>query len=126
MTIDETNFSFGNEDTIPGAEGSTQVTGDAPKQVNGHRVDHPLIAGTREISKGTRVDSHDDETVPADSWIGSCRVFGDLGQSGIGRFYLAEQQKPVRRRVALKTIRQDWTPARSSLVSKLSGRFLRS
>ena len=48
MTRDETNFSFGNEDTIPGAEDSTQVTGDGPKQVNGHRVDQPATASTRE------------------------------------------------------------------------------
>ena len=44
------------------------------------------------------------EEVPG-SVIGRYRLLGQIGEGGMGVVYLAEQQEPVRRRVALKIIK---------------------
>src|ERR1039457_4941750 len=38
-------------------------------------------------------------------WIGSCRVVRLLGEGGMGMVYLAEQEQPIARQVALKIIK---------------------
>src|SRR5262245_36902174 len=37
--------------------------------------------------------------------VGPYRLLGPLGEGGFGMVYLAEQQRPVRRRVALKLVK---------------------
>ena len=39
------------------------------------------------------------------NWIGPYRIAAKMGEGGCGEVYLAEQQQPVRRRVALKIIK---------------------
>jgi serine/threonine protein kinase/tetratricopeptide (TPR) repeat protein len=49
--------------------------------------------------------SEDDSTEGTGTRIGRYRLLGRLGEGGYGVVYLAEQQEPVKRRVALKIIR---------------------
>ena len=42
----------------------------------------------------------------AGRWIGPYRLLEALGEGGMGKVYLAEQREPVRRRVAVKVIRE--------------------
>jgi hypothetical protein len=44
--------------------------------------------------------------------VGRYRLLEQIGEGGFGVVYMAEQQHPVRRRVALKVIKAGWTPAR--------------
>jgi hypothetical protein len=41
----------------------------------------------------------------AGSWIGPYHLLQQIGEGGMGLVYMAEQEKPVRRRVALKIIK---------------------
>ncbi len=64
-----------------------------------------LVPAARVDHETTRVlDSGNLPRVPAAEWIGPYRVIGKLGQGGMGTVYLGEQEKPVRRRAALKVI----------------------
>src|SRR5882762_1846437 len=38
-------------------------------------------------------------------WIGRYRILQEIGEGGCGVVYMAEQEQPVRRRVALKVIK---------------------
>ena len=49
-------------------------------------------------------------------WIGPYRVLGQIGAGGMGVVYEAEQEKPVRRKVALKLIR--WGLESRELVAR--------
>ncbi len=44
-------------------------------------------------------------TEPLGSWIGPYKLLQEIGEGGIGAVFMAEQDKPVRRRVALKVIK---------------------
>jgi serine/threonine protein kinase/formylglycine-generating enzyme required for sulfatase activity len=48
-----------------------------------------------------------EESRDRDHWIGPYRLLDVIGEGGMGVVYLAEQQQPVRRRVALKIMRVD-------------------
>jgi serine/threonine protein kinase/Tfp pilus assembly protein PilF len=48
------------------------------------------------------------ETIPAEkpgSWIGRYKLIRMIGEGGMGEVYLAEQEHPIKRRVALKVIK---------------------
>ena len=47
----------------------------------------------------------DDTAKPEDEWIGRYRLLHTIGEGGMGIVYLAEQQEPIRRKVALKVIK---------------------
>ena len=44
--------------------------------------------------------------------IGSYRLLEQIGEGGMGVVFMAEQFEPVRRKVALKVIKPEWTRAR--------------
>jgi hypothetical protein len=44
--------------------------------------------------------------------IGRYKLLQQIGEGGCGVVYMAEQEEPVRRRVALKVIKLGWTPRR--------------
>jgi hypothetical protein len=61
----------------------------------------PVAAGAGE----TPACGYNDPLADADVRIGRYRILRRLGEGGCGVVYLAEQQEPVRRQVALKVIR---------------------
>jgi len=50
--------------------------------------------------------SHHEFTIPHGTQIGPYKLLSVVGEGGFGMVYLAEQQKPVRRQVALSLIGQ--------------------
>jgi len=60
----------------------------------------PAMVGPVTIAPGGAADP----SAPA-TWIGPYRIVDTLGEGGMGLVYLAEQEAPIRRRVALKVIR---------------------
>jgi len=42
--------------------------------------------------------------------IGRYKLLQQIGEGGWGIVFMAEQEEPVRRRVALKIIKPEWTP----------------
>ncbi len=57
--------------------------------------------------------------------IGNYRLIQRIGEGGFGQVYVAEQQQPVRRPVALKLLKPGMGSRRSLPVSKPSGRHWR-
>jgi len=68
---------------------------------------NPLEATARPISQGLEEDSLEtlESLEDANVYIGRYKIIKRLGEGGCGVVYLAEQQKPVKRSVALKIIR---------------------
>ena len=60
------------------------------------------------------------------SHIGLYKLLQEIGEGGMGVVYMAEQEKPVRRRVALKIIKPGMDTARSSPASRPNARPWRS
>ncbi len=50
-------------------------------------------------------EGHVDTSIPAGEQIGSYKIIQLLGRGGMGAVYLAEQEKPIRRQVAIKIIK---------------------
>jgi len=63
----------------------------------------PAIAAPADGNEATATTSLPDEQ--AGKFIGRYKVLEKIGEGGCGVVYLAEQEKPVRRRVALKVIK---------------------
>ncbi|MHC4436797.1 MAG: hypothetical protein ACYS3S_05515, partial [Planctomycetota bacterium] len=64
-----------------------------------------LDAGDDSQAESSKLTSG--EKSPAEkpgSWIGRYKVIRMLGEGGMGVIYLAEQEHPIKRRVALKVI----------------------
>ena len=56
------------------------------------------------------------------SVIGRYKLLQQIGEGGMGVVYMAEQEEPVRRKVALKIIKPGMDSGRSSPASRPSGR----
>jgi eukaryotic-like serine/threonine-protein kinase len=54
--------------------------------------------------------------------IGRYKLLQQIGEGGCGVVYMADQEEPVRRRVALKVIKPAWTRRASLLGSRPNGR----
>jgi hypothetical protein len=83
-----------------------------------------VLSAVALIEQG-RVDS----TLSAEvhgSTIGRYKLLERIGEGGFGVVYMAEQQQPVRRKVALKVVKPGWTAARCWPGSTPSGRPWRS
>ena len=61
----------------------------------------------------------------SDSLIGNYHLIELIGEGGFGVVYMAEQSKPVVRRVALKVIKPEWIHERSSLDLRRNVKRLR-
>ncbi len=78
-----------------------------------HSEDTPAVDSrnehTPEVSYpgGDHTETRRDEPAPLPDRIGPYRILDTLGTGGMGIVYLAEQEEPVRRRVALKLVRPD-------------------
>ncbi len=57
------------------------------------------------IERAERTTMAQDAQLDAQEVIGPYRILQKIGEGGMGDVYLAEQIEPVRRRVALKTIK---------------------
>src|ERR1041384_5929553 len=66
----------------------------------GSFVGKPTEAASTEVGRMTIPLTEE----PGD-WIGRYKLLQPIGEGGFGQVYLAEQQEPVRRRVALKLIK---------------------
>ena len=66
---------------------------------------------------------------PADSrageQIGPYKLLQEIGEGGMGTVWMAEQQEPVRRRVAIKLIKPAWTAARCWPASRPNAKHCR-
>jgi len=61
-------------------------------------------------------------TEKAGDRIGRYKLLQEIGEGGMGSIWMAEQEEPVRRRVALRSSSSAWTPSRSSRGLKPSDR----
>ncbi len=85
-----------------------QVLGDTGNSIgNAHASFRSRSTGSEEL---------------AGEHIGHYRLLQKIGEGGFGVVFLAEQEQPVKRRVALKIIKPGMDTRRSSPASRPSGR----
>ncbi len=81
-----------------------EILGDDPKL--GDEVRAMLDAdNTQTLDAFLRLSGKAAGEAEPPGWIGPYRLIELIGEGGMGRVYLAEQEQPVRRRVALKILR---------------------
>ena len=85
-----------------------------------HISDESLLDSAAEVTC-SRVD-HVELEQPG-SHIGPYKILHRIGEGGMGVVYMAEQEQPVRRRVALKIVKpgMDTTPSHRAIRSRTSG-----
>jgi serine/threonine protein kinase/tetratricopeptide (TPR) repeat protein len=89
-----------------------------PSEIADHDDRTSPAPGTTDASSGTVDLAADDFAVARSSaagprpiterpgtWIGPYKLIQEIGEGGMGKVYMAEQEKPMRRRVALKIIK---------------------
>ena len=100
MPWSEPRFSNGPADTIPTcAEGSRLCF----RRTTGPAVFLNLCR--RSLARTTLVAAPESWSENAGDKIGRYKLLQQIGEGGCGVVYLAEQEDPVRRRVALKVIK---------------------
>jgi serine/threonine protein kinase len=73
---------------------------------SGSFLDHPAVEGvTSDAAAGHGIDPASLLTEGPSSRIGSYKLLQQIGEGGMGVVYMAEQEEPVRRKVALKIIK---------------------
>ncbi|MBX3362157.1 MAG: serine/threonine protein kinase [Phycisphaeraceae bacterium] len=81
----------------------TNPGGAGPDERGGGGAPEPSMIGSRHM--GETPSGISQPRRPAPETIGPYRVRGVLGEGGFGVVYLADQEKPVRRQVAIKLLR---------------------
>ncbi len=76
------------------------------------RLRQLLLLGRNEVENEEPVGSWDLLTEKPGSQIGCYKLLGILGEGGMGIVYMAEQEQPMKRRVALKIIKPGMDSAR--------------
>src|SRR5262245_9580110 len=80
-----------------------------PSRGRGDRSTAPLRAGASATADADDSQHHKD--LLQDEWIGPYRIVQKIGEGGLGEVYLAEQEEPIHRKVALKIIKTEiYTP----------------
>jgi eukaryotic-like serine/threonine-protein kinase len=68
-------------------------------------ADHPAAAATDDTVEATTVEDSQPTREGPGSRIGRYKLLQPIGEGGFGTVYMAEQEHPVRRRIALKIIK---------------------
>ncbi len=76
----------------------------------------------RPVATGSVTISHAPILEGPGTRIGPYKLLQQIGEGGMGVVYMAEQEQPVRRKVALKIIKPGMDSTRSSRGSKPSAR----
>lgn len=88
-------------DALLGAHDLDENPLDSPVAVAGMELDAAQIAGSEATVDSPAIDQVGD----IGKTIGSYRLMEQIGEGGFGLVYVAQQEKPVRRKVALKIIK---------------------
>jgi len=104
---------------VPSVRAELESLLSADASAAGHDLFRPLgeiaeeVAGQGKDDPDTTVTGDADAAFP--DFIGHFKILQQIGQGGMGQVFMAEQQEPVKRRVALKVIRSE-TPTKEILA----------